>query len=647
MLKTHNPNSSSSLVLADPLAARFCQYFSYPWRHIFAPVSVEPGEKLQWHTAKYFLDARTLWRRHQDPDTMVGLRFGDETPYCLLDIDRGSPYHPANDPAGFKAVKAALEEIGLCRPLVVQSSDSGGVHVYFFLASPVPTFALACAIKFALEDAGFRLRCGQLEAFPNTKAWGSYYNGHRLPLQLGSYLLDDDQQPLTSDLALFLDAADTAAANQDLIALQFHAEKAKIRYKPRRIGGLPEDHAQWKRDWEEQIATGWTGHGQTNVLLQIIVGYGMVWEGLSGSALEDWAVDTATKAPGYEQYCRHQHEIRLRVRDWIRSSDELNNYYSPYRSWPRRLGSFKKVVGDAVNTGLPFKTNSERSEQAQNRIKQVVSLLEAAGTLPKMIIARIKAIIVKAKEVFSTSISHKTLSKHLTLWHPKHYKSETVLQEEPLPCDDSSEIPTPPPCSTGPSSQLESLEPSSCDDSSENSYTPPLMKVCGTVSGTIPQGLCPAPCLEVEGGAEGVKDFEAADNGIPNVPVTPSADTQLVTPTNPTERALGVADSTLTGTAGAESAVDLKRLGRLTRLKVEAKSYALKTARQQALHEKRFFSREERERRETIAKMEFLWNSGEPVLMDEVRVWALVNPGILPEAINNTSSYNCLQDNSP
>lgn len=477
------PQQPTALAPADLLGARFCQYFSHLWKHIYRPLPAA-GEKTQWITANYFLNPRTLWRRYLDPDTIVGLRFGKTTRYCLLDVDRGSCYHPANDEAAFKSVLAALEEIGLCRPLVVRSSDSGGLHIYYFFDEPLPTFALACALWFALNDAGLRVRSGQLETFPNMKAWGSLYNGCRLPLQAGSYLLDDNLEVLTNNLAQFLDAADTAATHQDLPALKEAIAKAEKRPKRRSTAKLPQDIEVWKADWEKTISQGWTGSGQTNELLKIIVAYGTVFQGLKDKELIDYVEATAIAAPGYREYCGHQHEIRKRASERVLST-EHNEFYVKYCGYPNRHGTYQQTYGtEAIDPAVSLKNqqlNKKRSYEAQSRLEQARSLLEAAGALPKAIVARAKAIVAKAKEVFNSSISHQTLWKHLSLWHPKYYKSTAVLQEESTLIGDSSNIPTPPSCSTKIDQHSESLEPLSEQDSSRNSHTPPLMKVCVSV----------------------------------------------------------------------------------------------------------------------------------------------------------------------
>ena len=74
-------------------------------------------------------------------------------------------------------------------------------------------------------------------------------------------------------------------------------------------------------------------------------------------------------------------------------------------------------------------------------------------------------------------------------------------------------------------------------------------------------------------------------------------------------------------------------LSRVTKIRLEAICKAQAAVRMQGLLEGRRFGREERVRRETIAKMRHFWESGEPVLMREAQEWAAANPGALPEVM--------------
>ena len=60
----------------------------------------------------------------------------------MFDIDRGSQFHPNHDPLAIDRLKAALEvQLGLNDAIVIQSSYSGGLHLYFPLEKPIASKA--------------------------------------------------------------------------------------------------------------------------------------------------------------------------------------------------------------------------------------------------------------------------------------------------------------------------------------------------------------------------------------------------------------------------------------------------------------------------------------------------------------------------
>jgi hypothetical protein len=309
---------------------------------------------------------------------------------------------------GIADLRAALETIGITRTILTRSSWSGGLHLYLPFPDPVNTFNLAVALKECLKSQGFRLRPGQLELFPNVKAYGVQafidYNAHRLPLQpaSGSCLLDDDLNPIGDSLARFFWLWDGSAGHQDMEALQeaFRIGRMNHRKRPKRRSH-PVD--SWRQDLDTELTEGWTDYGQTNRMLKTIACYGRVFEGLQGQELIDYTLRIATTRPGYEQYCRHQHDIERKVTAWARAAEQ---YYWPLGTTPAR------------ETDTPHDKrvshNQQQSEDAQNRIRAVYIDLEQAGELPEQITARAAAISQHAK------VSQQTLYKHLSLWHPRH-----------------------------------------------------------------------------------------------------------------------------------------------------------------------------------------------------------------------------------
>lgn len=621
---------------ADPIGARFCQIFNHPWNFIIAPVP-EPGERPAWKTeSAYPLQPRNLWDTYCDSSRLLGLRFGKETRYALLDIDRGSRYHFLNDPRQFKSILEICEGIGLCRPLVIQSSDSGGIHIYFFLPEPIPTFKLACAIKFALLEAGVLLQPGEIESFPNVKAYAknkpSKYNAHRLPLQVGSVLLDDDFEPLTNNLALFLDLADTAAACQDLTELKAAISKSYQRQSRTYTPGISNSAQEWKSHLENRSIQGWTGKSQTNELLKDFATYGVVWLALKGQELVEHVVATAINAPGYQQFCSHQHEIQQRAIDWSRAAE---SYYSPYCSHPSRNNPYKQTfdpnaANNAANNivDFPNRANAQRHQQTQERIRQVVAYLEEKGTLPAAATARSTAIISASKALHGIGVSQTTLHKqsYLPLWHPKHYVKLGVI--------------TFPEAKRAISTQLEIeqiqdpwLEPISLQTplkrGTEENYTQKsYMKV-----------LCLPPASDEPQAQLDALESENSSN------LLKSSSTEIHKQTLCQEKS-GAVDfdhkQTLSSKAATATKIEPTDFIRITKLRLLAKSHAEKIVQREAVLAGRRIQGSERAHKEQIAKMQQYWQSGEPSLMSEAWEWAKANPGALPEALfpANSSSEN-------
>ncbi len=611
----------------DPLGVRFCQYFNHPWNFIVAPVP-QPGEPTQWRTVtNYPLQPRNLWKRYNDPNSLIGLRFGKETRYALIDIDRGSPYHPENDPNQFQLVIQSFEDIGLCRFSIIQSSESCGLHIYFFLPEPVPSFGLACALKSALQDKGLQLKQGELEIFPNVKGYKkgspSNYNAHRLPLQSGSWLLDEYCWPITNDLTFFLDSADTAASRQDMEALE-NAIASATQNQKRVYHPASSNRAQeWKEHLEERLSQGWTGPNQTNELLKDFVCYGIVWQRLGGSELLDYVVKAATTSPGYSQYCSHQNEIEKRAAEWVRAT-ENNKFYTPYWSIPLREATYRETYGNVPNANIannvvPFnRLNEERSAQAQERIIQAIAYLEAQGTLPEKATARTQAIIAAAKQLTGVTISNKTLHKknYLPLWHPKHRKEGCKLNDLEQVLADSHESALPQNDSLG--EVIQALEASPLGNSSKNPTPPPYMKVvCECSDPDAPKGHQGSADLN-KGGSRG--DF-AVSTGV--------GDSSAVIGNQALVEDEVPATTEPTTEPTTEVASDPPRdLWRITEIRLKATNKAVQEVKRQAIANRRILSFEEQKRHQDIIKMQYLWQSGESSLVAEVLAWVEKTPGV-------------------
>ena len=395
---------------------RFCQFFDHRYNFILA--TEENGNRPAWKTiSAYPIEHRNLWNRLKDNETLIGLSFGSATRYAVLDIDSGSPYHPANNEQAFKDLLGAFEDIGFNEAIVMQSSWSLGVHVYLVAPKKLPTFKLAKTLKLTAMRSGFSVKDGVLEIFPNVKSYNKHkptsYRAHRLPLQEGSYLLDSDFTPYSNSIKTFLERADGAAAAQDIELIE-HAIVLCDRIKTfRAMKGDNNKAAAFARDLKEQLDEGWTDFGQTNDILRVIGTYGRVFEGLGGESLWRYIASTAQSLPGYREFCRHWQHIERRAKEWARC---IEKFYYPYGSETVRVGSFS----DMVRQGIVENTvNKQRQNEAVERIvKAVAHLKQSLLELPKKV-GEMKAALLRAtSDLFRVRPSDKTLNRYRELWHP-------------------------------------------------------------------------------------------------------------------------------------------------------------------------------------------------------------------------------------
>ena len=237
-------------------------------------------------------------------DLILGKRFGKLTNYLMIDIDINSPFHPSN--GGYRPILDAMERIGLCRFLIIRSSTSGGIHLYFPLPEPVSSWELAYTAHSALTADGIHVIGGQCELFPNKKAFNAEHNGHRLPLQDGSFLLDEDFCPISNHKADFVIRWQTAAAFQDVTRLkQAIASKAVVvPLLPQTIPhGLP--------------PITWTGFGQSNVIMRQLANYGDRYAGKKTvDDLAAWIETVAPQLPGYQKFASPKSKKDIEHGNW-------------------------------------------------------------------------------------------------------------------------------------------------------------------------------------------------------------------------------------------------------------------------------------------------------------------------------------------
>jgi len=405
-------------------AQTFTSFFPYGHKFIYAHSNDAKG-KPNWLTERrYPITARRLYDDWQDPNTLIGVRFGTNTAYGMLDIDKNSPYHPHRNEEKFRGILQALEDIGLVRPLIVQSSFSEGLHVYYPLPDQVSSFALACGMKACLKSHGYEIASGVLEIFPNTKAYGTKenpteFNGHRLPLQKGSYMLNDDLQKGRSDLNHFVFVWQMCADSQDMVVLNDAIAEAKANYQPPKQSRKTDDILKWRDDLEKEIAKGWTDKGQSNQLLYRIGKYARVFLGCADvDAIAKYITKTARATAGFLKFCGDINRLERKAKDiaqWC-----LKHHFP----W----GSKKTEQTNEVDM-----SKAERQAERIERIRLAVSELKNTGAMPQTIRGMAYAIAKTA------SVSIETLYDNKELWHPEFTQSscnasqtKDLSQETPL-----------------------------------------------------------------------------------------------------------------------------------------------------------------------------------------------------------------------
>ena len=420
----------------------------------FGYIEADNQLKPDWLTKTEFpLSSGELVRLFLEETKLIGVGFGKTTKYILIDIDWLSKYHPTHDIDQFRAILNALEKIGLTRYLVIRSSNSGGIHIYLPLPKQVSTFWLAASVRVTLTDAGFDIKNGHLEIFPNTKSFAktgtgefSHYKRHRLPLQpkSGSYLLEDDglnPQPLldtTEDqLAAFYHQWEIAAAGQDMKLLNRKLPQLYAKYKQRKNRfkyQSCEDKTKKAREWETAlnltIAIGWTDKRQTYSLMPKFLAYGVVFLKLVGKELYDWMYKAITTAPGYQQNCRHQHEMEKMIRSWIKTNDRTQ-YYSPYKSKPDRNQNYPFGDPLLVKKAEP-KSNPANKRTADLAIHRIITAYSRLidKLTPELKIEDLKEMIqAQIKKIFNQTCSNSTLTKYKNIWHPKYRNNPNTLSQ--------------------------------------------------------------------------------------------------------------------------------------------------------------------------------------------------------------------------
>lgn len=432
------------------------EFFSGEWHYIVRPNHADSS----WVTCSQFpLSVGGFVNKFADPLNLLGVSFGDTTNYLGLDIDVRSPYHLANDPQAFDRLLTTLEKIGLTAPVIIKSSDSGGIHIYYFLDRPLSTIRIATLVKITLIDAGFHIKDGDLELFPNVKKYTargekpSHFKALRLPLQpnSGAMILDRDGNILEwanispqKQIEIFLELAIDSAATNDIDLIEKKLNPAYKKYtknidKYQQLSGSKNysDRAlEWKQNLETEFEIGWTGNGQTNELLRKFVEYVIVFEQITDrTEICKRVLERVLITRGYHEHCLHQPTIEDRIADWVDSN--LQNVYSvPYCALPPRRGGEYPVGSTRPTSGSGTGVNLHNVATADRAFKRFLDVMDLISDIPSRIGDLHKQIEERMFELFGVAISHATLykKKYKAIWM-KLFSTKKAIDLVPLVVD--------------------------------------------------------------------------------------------------------------------------------------------------------------------------------------------------------------------
>ncbi|MEM9451473.1 MAG: hypothetical protein AAGA75_23465 [Cyanobacteria bacterium P01_E01_bin.6] len=401
----------------NPFQALWPHRYDYLWAD-----HEDAGKKPAWRTeTRHPLSDRLMAQGAY----LYGVRFGKETHYVMLDIDWGSPYHPVRHPQQFQRVVDALEPLDLVTGVMCTSSSSGGVHVYFPFDNGVSSWKLAAAATALLENAGFKVAGGKLEVFPNRRIYAvdgfpGLFNGHRLPMQAGSFLLNEDYQPVLGGCDAFVRQWKWAVKRNTLTHIGL---EQVLKTERRKCFRLSQKADKFLNDLNTEIEHGWTGSGQTNRLLgritmrSFIFGHVLyVNEPLEGKALVKDIVNVAKALPGYREFCNHQHDIEQRAEEWARCI-EASHYF--HFGSQRSLN--QKADTEVTEDAFANQPNQKRETDARRRICEAMKKLIKTDQCSAGITERFDKLVC-------FGMSGATLYKHRDLWHPRYINtSESSL----------------------------------------------------------------------------------------------------------------------------------------------------------------------------------------------------------------------------
>ena len=318
----------------------------------------------------------------------LALKLPVKTKYVVLDIDRGSQYHFKNSKSQFDKLLETAASIGLNKPVIIQSSQSQGIHIYYPLGKAVYSWSANLAITYVFKQLGLTVANGQLEIFPKRSPKNNYRQVGSLRVPMSSrysYLIDNDSlecipaKDRRRAIASFLSSCKAATThNSEFIATHKGLSDSAIadRYKFLNQIAASESKPYQSKTYLDMVATqaiidkGLAGSGQSNQLaLHCCQVANLALHNPTFNDCVNEIVRLVKSAPGYDRWYRDKRGLPKKASDLMHSWVDRYGYYGGPAVLPSRPAR-RKPKAEIDKRTLVKKANLKLVRNAIAKLKR-------------------------------------------------------------------------------------------------------------------------------------------------------------------------------------------------------------------------------------------------------------------------------------
>ena len=297
------------------------------------------------------------------------------TNWVIIDIDKNSIYHHSiSGEHALEPVLNAAKRIGLKREILFRSSYSQGFHILYPLKEPVRAKKTAKVVRDAFLREALLVRDGMLEIYPND-AQTNLFKVIRAPLSgNGNAFWIDGLDMWCDDLDIFRQIFLQRSGSNALRSSAIEAPLLSTSSSNRR------DLVNNKSSFDcirARLSEGFTGKSQTREVAFAALQHARLIDGLSSpAAIRSRCIELVTSAPGFNDFCGHQRQIKTGAY-WSRKDIDNALALTPgaYQSWQREHNEAKHK--DARNRALEALQEARKSSLVYASLNKAICALRS------------------------------------------------------------------------------------------------------------------------------------------------------------------------------------------------------------------------------------------------------------------------------